>query len=223
MYPRTSVTKKYEPLSTTDSEQSEYGPPVPIRASTPWVRPFKYIFIGLILAFSFMLGVIVMYYSAPASGVCSALPHDSAEVNKVEHHCGKSREEALAMGCEFDYLSGLWLPKACSRSYEAEFISMPGTGFYATAGADLDDGLGPNLTELPFGTPYYTTRLHHVTHCLLLWLRNNDDKDGIPVAYNAMGLHHQSHCAQMILGMQGKGPKALWEVAVRGEIYTQSC
>lgn len=210
-----------------------------------WLRPFA---IVIAMAFAFMLGIVVMYYSAPTSGACpgpdsgtTALPpsppqpqshshsHEPTAAGDAndqagdQHHCGDTRDDAVANGCQFDYLSGLWLPQVCSRSYEAEFLEMPGTGFYAEPGADLDASIGRNMSQLPFGTPYYTTRLHHVTHCLFLWLRNNDERNGVPVAQNSMGLRHQSHCANMILGMLGKGPKALWEVAVRGDVYRQSC
>jgi hypothetical protein len=215
--------ESYEPSSIGELEQLEYKPPPSFRVSFTLGKSFKFVAIGIMFALSFTLGVIVAHYIAPHSEICSVLQYGPGRMDRIEHHCGESLEEAQANGCGFDYLSGLWLPKACSRSYEAEFIEMPGTGFYGTAGADLDDRLDRTLVELPFGTTYYTTRLHHVTHCLLLWLRNNDNQDGIPVAYNAMSLHHQRDCAQMILELQGKGSAALWEVAVHGEIYTQSC
>jgi len=216
-------TKKYERVSDGDSE--EYGGASLPMNQQPNVngKLLMYLAMAAGFVFAFMLGVLLMYSLAPVSSDCSTLTLEPTKPDKVEHHCGDTLEEAQANGCKFDYLSGLWLPEACSRSYEPEFLEMAGTGFYATAGADLDAGLGHNVTQLPFGTPYYTTRLHHVTHCLFLWLRNNDQRDGVPIAYNAMSLRHQSHCAQMILGMQGKGPKALWEVAVRGDIYRQSC
>ncbi|KAK9426449.1 hypothetical protein SUNI508_02890 [Seiridium unicorne] len=223
MFNNSSTVKKYEHLPERDSEFADEKTPASSQPRFVQQRWFTCLIIALGIAFAFMLGIVTMHYIGPDSAACSAPLAHATQIEHFEHHCGDTLEEAIASGCEFDYLSGLWLPKVCSRSYEAEFLEMPGTGFYGAPGADLDDSIGRNVTSLPFGTPYYTTRLHHVTHCLFLWLRNNDDKDGVPIAANAMGLRHQSHCATMILGMLGKGPKALWEVAVRGDIYRQSC
>jgi hypothetical protein len=117
-------------------------------------------------------------------------------------HCGTSREEAISRGCTFDQLTATWLPASCSRKWEDEFLNITGVGYYTE-----EHGKQPvDFSELPFNSTYHTNRVHHVAHCLFMFLRLGDRDSRIDGM--TLSSRHQIHCINLILREMEYSPRA---------------
>lgn len=129
-------------------------------------------------------------------------PQLPANPSPSSKHCGTSRAEAISLGCSFDQLTATWLPATCSHKYEDEFLNTTGMGYYT----EIHGTEAVDFSKLEFNTTYYSNRVHHVAHCLYMFLRLGD-RDS-PVDKMTLDSHHQKHCVALILKEMEYSPRA---------------
>ncbi|KUJ09435.1 uncharacterized protein LY89DRAFT_287906 [Mollisia scopiformis] len=186
-----SPHQEYEKVATNDSEESLAESPKSTRGRSFLVSPRKKI-ISLIITFTLLILVVLVF----TTQINRALSAPSSR------HCGRSREEAISLGCSFDQLTATWLPASCSRKWEDEFLNTSGMGYYTETHATEP----VDFSKLEFNTTYHSNRVHHVAHCLYMFLRLGD-KDS-PLDGMTLDPHHQKHCVSLILREMEYSPRA---------------
>jgi hypothetical protein len=195
----TSPHQEYKRVATNDSVESLDEAPKSIRANletTPVLNVARRKIILLLIAFATLVVLVALVLTTRNNALLSVQQLPSIE------HCGTSREEAISRGCTFYQLTATWLPASCSRKYEDEFLNTTGVGYYTEV-----HGKEPvDFSELPFNTTYHTNRVHHVAHCLFMFLRLGDRDSRV----DAMTLspRHQLHCINLILREMEYSPRA---------------
>lgn len=155
-----------------------------------------------------------------------------AEVAEGHFWCGSSAAEARARGCIFNRLHNKWMPSQCATDFEhartavleALGDSAPSFQFYldqdGKPGAAIPDS---ELDGLELLTPAWTTRGHHMTHCMYMLLQG---AAALNLGARAdMVVHtwdHAKHCASVILNETKRVPD--WdEVASFGHTQAGAC
>ncbi len=113
--------------------------------------------------------------------------------------CGSTVEEALALDCTFDELSDLWLPRKCSRKYEADYLATNDGAppVYWTA----PDGQYSitNRSHYAGGAVYYSTTRDHLHHCEYNLYRFADSlMTGELIGHSEGHGPHMHHCAAIL-------------------------
>jgi hypothetical protein len=189
-----SPHQEYQKVATNDSEESLAESPKPTRKH-PLLLFSRRKIISLIITFSTLIILAVLALTKRGNALLSA-QHPSSQ------HCGTSREEAISLGCSFDQLTATWLPASCSRKYEAEFLNTTGMGYYTS----VHSTQAVDFSKLEFNTTYHSNRVHHVAHCLYMFLRLGDKYS--PVDGMTLDEHHQKHCISLILREMEYSPRA---------------
>ena len=120
----------------------------------------------------------------------------------VPEPCGKTREEALAAGCRFDWVGYSWLPPDCyDGELVDEFARRGPWDFYVdkegTSVAPFKQVRDGMLDRL------YITTEHHMLHCTFQWRKMHRALEaGRPVDGYVGNYSHTSHCEAMLM-MQG--------------------
>jgi hypothetical protein len=194
-----SPHQEYKRVATDDSVESLAEAPKSIWANletTPILIAARIKIILLLIAFATLFVLVALVFTTRSNALLSAQQLPSTE------HCGTSREEAISRGCTFDQLTATWLPASCSRKWEDEFLNTTGVGYYTEV-----HGIQPiDFSELPFNSTYHTNRVHHVAHCLFMFLRLGDRDsrlDGM-----TLSSRHQTHCVNLILREMEYSPRA---------------
>jgi hypothetical protein len=194
-----SPYQEYKRVATNDSVESLDKAPKSTWASfetTPGLIVARRKIIFLLTAFATLVVLVALVFTTRSNALLSVQQLPSTE------YCGTSREEAISRGCTFDQLTATWLPASCSRKWEDEFLNTTGVGYYTE-----EHGKQPvDFSELPFNTTYHTNRVHHVAHCLFMFLRLGDREsrlDGM-----TLSSRHQMHCINLILREMEYSPRA---------------
>ena len=154
------------------------------------------------------------------------LPHTHQPEVDISPHCGKSREEAIALGCTLDVMGDAWLPPACYDSSAAAKALSPDTRLARLGGAGpfpwfLDKNFTQPITQDDLQTlgeqPGYTWETYHVAHCLYDWQMairqiNRAIKGEEPVFLypRALEEEHVAHCGVVIADQKRRiGAKAV--------------
>ncbi|OCL09205.1 hypothetical protein AOQ84DRAFT_291709 [Glonium stellatum] len=125
--------------------------------------------------------------------------------------CGNSMSEARDNGCTWDDLSKQWLPAACPRIGNEEFLQRQDQwSFYFEQEART---VIPNISVLvdENRADWYTTEGEHLTHCAFILLRmahalfSGDRIDRVTSKY-----HHAVHCTSYLLNATKWSPN--WNV-----------
>jgi hypothetical protein len=113
--------------------------------------------------------------------------------------CGSTVEEATALGCQFDELSDLWLPKACSRKYEEEYLrSNNGRAFVYWSDPNGDHVI-TNRSQYAGVATYFSTTRDHLRHCEYNLYRFADSLTTGDSVGHAEGFGpHMHHCANVL-------------------------
>ncbi len=187
--------QEYKKVATNDSAESLSESPNPTREHPLLVFSRRKI-ISFIITFTTLITLAVLVFSTRRSALLSAQNHSSPQ------HCGTSREEAISLGCSFDQLTATWLPASCSRKWEDEFLNTTGMGYYT----EIHGTEAVDFSKLEFNTTYHSNRVHHVAHCLYMFLRLGDK--GTPLDGMTLDPHHQKHCVSLILREMEYSPRA---------------
>ena len=119
----------------------------------------------------------------------------------LKYHCGKSIAEAKAHGCDFEVLSGAWMPKACQDDdLNEEFRAMNWT-YWADSDKRVvipEEKLAEREGEEGV---YYTTQRWHVTHCAFQWRKLHkawETGKEVEMGEHALGsMDHTLHCGSL--------------------------
>jgi hypothetical protein len=194
-----SSRQEYKKVATNDSVESLAEDPKSIWVSfgtTPILTVVRRKVIFSFVSFVTFVVLVTLAFTIRNNALLSAQQLPSAE------HCGTSREEAILRGCTFDQLTATWLPASCSRKWEDEFLNITGVGYYTE-----EHGMEPvDFSKLPFNSTYHTNRIHHVAHCLFMFLRLGD-RDS-PLDGMTLSSRHQTHCVNLILREMEYSPRA---------------
>ncbi|KAF6819405.1 hypothetical protein CPLU01_13046 [Colletotrichum plurivorum] len=155
-----------------------------------------------------------------------------AEVAEGHFWCGSSAAEARALGCSFNRLHNKWMPSQCAADFEhartavLEALGDPAPSFQfyldedGKPGAAIPDG---DLDGLELLTPAWTTRGHHMTHCMYMLLQGAAALNlGARADMVVHTWEHAKHCATVILNETKRVPD--WdEVASFGHTQAGAC
>lgn len=130
---------------------------------------------GLALLISVVTAILVIAFivllvplsSCAASTTSTPIPRDALDVVSLKP-CGKTRDEALARGCQFDLMSFVWTPPAChDKELLDDFLSLRNWTWYhdikATQVAD------EHLVHQGKFDHLYVTWEYHKVHCAYMW------------------------------------------------------
>lgn len=132
--------------------------------------------------------------------------------------CGKSIEEAKQAGCSFDRLTKTWLPAACPRRYEEQFVQYPASRLNMTEWkywTDLstteeitDDDMALFAETKHRGEVSWVSTLRmHIAHCAFGLMRRSDLTDaGERIDLATAPLDHTHHCIEMLLDAAMRAP-----------------
>ncbi|KEQ90515.1 hypothetical protein AUEXF2481DRAFT_33946 [Aureobasidium subglaciale EXF-2481] len=113
--------------------------------------------------------------------------------------CGSTVEEATALGCRFDELSDLWLPKACSRKYEEEYLRSNNGGAFVYWSDPSGDHVITNRSQYAGVATYFSTTRDHLRHCEYNLYRFADSLTTGDLVGHAEGFGpHMHHCANVL-------------------------
>ncbi|KAI8628053.1 hypothetical protein F5Y19DRAFT_439400 [Xylariaceae sp. FL1651] len=124
--------------------------------------------------------------------------------------CGTSIEGARRAGCSFDRLTKTWLPAACPRYYEQEFVQFPSTAnitewkywtdLTATKEITDEDMAGFAETRPRQGNSWVSTMRMHLAHCAFGLMRRSSALDaGERIDLATVPLDHTNHCIELLL------------------------
>ncbi|KAI0452922.1 hypothetical protein F5B21DRAFT_526467 [Xylaria acuta] len=131
--------------------------------------------------------------------------------------CGNSIEEAQQAGCSFDRLTKTWLPAACPRHYEEQFIRYPSTlnmtewKYWIDLSATeeiTDDDMALFAETKPRHAPSWVSTLRmHIAHCAFGLMRRSDSLDaGERIDLATAPLDHTHHCIELLLEAAMRAP-----------------
>ncbi|GAP92932.1 putative udp-glc gal endoplasmic reticulum nucleotide sugar transporter [Rosellinia necatrix] len=131
--------------------------------------------------------------------------------------CGKSVEEAQRAGCSFDRLTKTWLPAACPRDYEEEFVRYPTQlnitewkywTDLSTTEEITDDSMAVFAETKSRNAPSWVSTLRmHIAHCAFGLKRRSDSLDaGGRLDLATSPLDHTHHCLDMLLEAAMRAP-----------------
>ncbi|THY37880.1 hypothetical protein D6C98_10573 [Aureobasidium pullulans] len=113
--------------------------------------------------------------------------------------CGSTIEEAIALGCRFDELSDLWLPQACSRKYEEEYLRSNNGGPFVYWSDPHGKHMITNRSQYAGVATYFSTTRDHLRHCEYNLYRFADSlTTGDPVGHAEGFGPHMRHCANVL-------------------------
>jgi hypothetical protein len=136
------------------------------------------------------------------------LLHDQAPRTLLT--CGKSVKEAQEAGCSFDRLTKTWLPAACPRYYEEDFVRYPSTlnitewrywtDLSATEEITDDDMALFAGTKPGRETSWVSSLRMHIAHCAFGLMRRSYALDaGERIDLATLPLEHTRHCIELLL------------------------
>ncbi|PVI01720.1 hypothetical protein DM02DRAFT_613431 [Periconia macrospinosa] len=116
-------------------------------------------------------------------------------------YCGSTATEARAMGCTYDVLSNMWIPKPCiDHENLRHFKKIAQWQAYETRDATrqlTEDEMG----EVVGPKTYFTPIREHLVHCALMWRRLHkgfqEDNRYLDTHVRAYG--HTAHCTQIMI------------------------
>lgn len=132
--------------------------------------------------------------------------------------CGKSIKEAKQAGCSFDRLTKTWLPAACPRRYEEQFVQYPSmrlnmtewkywTDLNTTEEITDDDMALFAETKHRGEVSWVSTLRMHIAHCAFGLMRRSDLTDaGERIDLATAPLDHTHHCIEMLLDAAMRAP-----------------
>ncbi|KAI0192335.1 hypothetical protein EV127DRAFT_468917 [Xylaria flabelliformis] len=131
--------------------------------------------------------------------------------------CGESVEEAQQAGCSFDRLTKTWLPAACPRRYEEQFVQYPSklnmsewrywTDLSATEEITDDDMALLAETKARSTASWVSTLRMHIAHCAFGLMRRSDLSDaGERIDLATAPLDHTHHCIELLLEAAMRAP-----------------
>lgn len=118
---------------------------------------------------------------------------------KKYQHCGKSPEEAMALGCEWDIMSFGWVHPACFNKAESEeWAAKYGPWeWYPALNSSKSEAIPPE--DLPHSRLVFTQQGYHVVHCLYIWkLIHLAGMNHHLVTNEGIPFQHTEHCVKMI-------------------------
>ncbi|KAI1117703.1 hypothetical protein F5Y14DRAFT_401573 [Nemania sp. NC0429] len=144
--------------------------------------------------------------------------------------CGKSVEEARRTGCSFDVLTKTWLPAACPRHYEQEFLQFPSTRnmtdwkYWSDAAATkeiTDEEMALIAQFRPGPKPLWVSTMRmHLAHCAFGLMRRSVSMDaGERVDLAMAPLSHAKHCIEMLFDAAMLAPGIDEPLAQGGVIF----
>lgn len=143
-------------------------------------------------------GAVYMILSVLFTRRSEQLPqHHSTGV--APSSCGNSREEALAVGCQFDVMSFSWLPPDCyDGELVAEFEALgPWEWFDGPEGRVVADEKAVREGRLD---RLYVTWEFHLLHCTFQWKKMHRALlAGRPIDSYIGNFSHTRHCEHMIM------------------------
>lgn len=126
---------------------------------------------------------------------------------------GNTVREAEANGCAFDFLTKTWLPSACTRHGEPNFMKIAAgnneTQWPYWADAHGREALAMEEVALmaETGGEWWTTTREHLTSCSWMTIRMAHAlTTGERVDDLAGGFHHVRHCTLLTLGWAYRAP-----------------
>ncbi|KAH8157228.1 hypothetical protein CIB48_g11020 [Xylaria polymorpha] len=147
--------------------------------------------------------------------------------------CGKSIEEAKQAGCSFDRLTKTWLPAACPRDYEEQFVHYASTlnitewkywtDLSATEEITDDDMALFAETKSRHETSWVSTLRMHIAHCAFGLMRRSDLLDaGERIDLATAPLDHTRHCIELLLEAAMRAP-GIDEPLAQGKVIFGAC
>ncbi|KAI0976645.1 hypothetical protein F4678DRAFT_414004 [Xylaria arbuscula] len=144
--------------------------------------------------------------------------------------CGESIKEAQEAGCTFDRLTKTWLPNACSRHYEQQFLEYPSTlnitewkywtDISATEEITDDDMAVFAETKSRHESSWVSTMRMHLSHCAFGLKRRSDMLEaGERIDLALAPLEHAHHCIGMLLDTAMRAPGIDVPIAQGGVIF----
>jgi len=141
--------------------------------------------------------------------------------------CGKTPEEALARGCEFDMLATAWLPVGDAADLEgAEFLAIGQWDYYrALHGTEKYNSYEPEvLGSITRPHSIWTSRRWHVVHCLYMFKKlNRALVKGWQVDGEVISEPHTEHCMGAFQEALFGPPLDQEEINIFLEIIYPSC
>lgn len=123
--------------------------------------------------------------------------------------CGKSIEEAQAMGCTYSQMAAAWLPPHCRDEELEEDFNHAGPGEDGAWSYWHDQNATHPLALEEIGmlagtdTRYWSTARWHISHCVYYWLKGYRlAKTGVILEPRYDGEFHMRHC--MIVFLSGR-------------------
>ncbi|OKL57303.1 hypothetical protein UA08_07390 [Talaromyces atroroseus] len=135
--------------------------------------------------------------------------------------CGRSTEEAKALGCVYDILSNHWVPAPCMDQGAVDVYKEDGTWF---GYADENRTQLLTIEDMSMAPFYYTNMRDHVLHCASLWKKQFREFFGQRKALDSMIVdeHHTIHCSDFLIRMTQFGPD-LRNVPIKVEVGYAGC
>jgi hypothetical protein len=113
--------------------------------------------------------------------------------------CGSTVEEAIALGCLFDELSDLWLPRKCSRKYADEYSRTNNSGPFLYWADPEGKHVITNRSQYAGGATYYSMTRDILCHCEHNMYRFADSlMTGELVGHSDTFAPHMHHCAEIL-------------------------
>lgn len=200
----------------SDDFDADTQQPITTRAKASSIA--RGVIVALLLAGCFF--GLVWWPSRLVSGATTHhqhLPSLTEGVDRLEsvRHCGNSVEEALKLGCSWDYLANSWLPQRCiDQELSDEFEATGDWHFYEDRNGtkeltvdELKYRVGPNMT-------YFTSLKWHRTHCSYQWRKmHRAMKSGGRIENSLADYEHTLHCGWVFL-QDGALDDLLTEISV---------
>lgn len=164
----------------------------------------------LVIAF---IALIVPLSSCAASTTSTPIPRDALDVVSLKP-CGKTRDEALTRGCQFDLMSFVWImsfvwtPPAChDKELPDDFPSLRNWAWYhdikATQVADEHPVHQGKFDHL------YVTWEYHKMHCQYMWRKLHRAMMSVSRVDGYIGnSNHTRHCLGQ-LDQRGIDPQSV--------------
>lgn len=195
--------KDYGPVNEENSVQGESlleGEKASIRAETSQIKKLFLYGLGCLS--------IILLTALITVAVVTQEPNQSLFSPDNELHCGNSVEEAKSLGCTFDQLTMLWLPKECERTGNSEFIEFLQSN--SSWGYWTDEDRNETITDVSLYTDvdgFWTNQREHVAHCAFQFLRVYDAAKGRRIFdYKTWSEKHAHHCVMVLLNRAMSAP-----------------
>ncbi|EXJ92896.1 hypothetical protein A1O3_01450 [Capronia epimyces CBS 606.96] len=128
--------------------------------------------------------------------------------------CGRAVDEALTLGCRWDGLAHMWLPRHCSSARHDEITENLGGEPSYTA---WDAARTIDLRRVPSGEKYHTTGREDTAHCAFNMLRLVDQICGQGHFGSSVTTpEHVEHCIYLLLNMTRADPRQWEQGLVKG-------